>query len=92
MSGSLTRAKAATMKQRMNMMTLCEGRRGREGEGEGRKGGGGEKGRGRGEREREGEGRERAVIYKGMSQMGDNLIQGALKSHCSLSQLSWYRV
>ena len=51
MSGSLTRAKAATMMQRMMMMTLCEGRRGEEGEGE--------KGRGRGEREgeeRKGEG------------------------------------
>ena len=44
MSGSLTRAKAATMMQRMMMMTLCEGRRGG-------------KGRGRGRGEREGEGR-----------------------------------
>ena len=43
MSGSLTRANAATMMQRMMMMTLCEGRRG--------------EGRGRGRGEREGEGR-----------------------------------
>ena len=50
MSSSLTRANAATMMQRMIMMTLCGGRRGRE-EGEGRRGKGGRE-------EEEGEGRE----------------------------------